>query len=397
MGTQSLEALLKAGEVEQARALAEETLRQNKEDRTALLALARLECLDGRLQEAEMLLRRATRDGREDADSLLVQAALAAQRDDVNAARAFYERIISETKPPRAEAFFGLGFLLASEEDWKGAREPLARAVELDPNVGQYRFHLARVLLVQEELQAALPHLEKALELDPTYPPTYLVWTEVMLELGEADKAEELLRKGLEVLPGDVLLRNALGNVLAARGDASGALALAQELVKEHPAEPGLLGNLARMLMATGNREEALALCRHMEEGGMVTAQSKSIEGMVLEGLEPPDVAGAVEAYEAAMKLDPEDWRAPNNLGNLLLSTDAGNPDENLAVAVDVLAEARRRAPSRPEPTLNLALAYARLGKKDEARAQASQALELMPESEADLRDQATRLLKALG
>ena len=42
MTTQTMQELLKAGEVDKARALAESTLRASKDDRTALLTLANL-------------------------------------------------------------------------------------------------------------------------------------------------------------------------------------------------------------------------------------------------------------------------------------------------------------------------------------------------------------------
>ena len=88
MTTQSMEALLKAGETDQARTLAESLLRKDPEDRRALLTLAKLATVEGEWKRAEELVRRATRGGKEnDADSMLVQAALAAQRSEVDLAR----------------------------------------------------------------------------------------------------------------------------------------------------------------------------------------------------------------------------------------------------------------------------------------------------------------------
>jgi tetratricopeptide (TPR) repeat protein len=396
--TQSMEELLKAGEVDQARALAEAALRKNKEDRTALLTLAKLATLDGEWEYAGELLERATQKGQhEDVDSRLVRAALAAQREDVDEARSLYEQIIHEAKPPRAEAFFGLGYLLASLEDYEGAREPLEKAVRLEPEVAPYRLHLARVLGVLEELQLALPHLEKALELNPLYPPVYVMWTGVLMELGEPQAAEELLRKGLEAMPNQPDLLNALGNVMAARGNAGGALAIAEDLVRQFPDDPAALGNLARVLMAVGRRDDALNLCRDMDEQGLATAQSKSIEGMVLECQDPPDVQGAMAAYAEAMDLDEEDWSSANNLGNLLMRREDGEPEKNLSQAIEVLEEARRRAPARPEPLLNLALAHARLGHKEQAKALAGDVMKIAPAEAKELREQAERLSKALG
>jgi tetratricopeptide (TPR) repeat protein len=396
MTTQSMEALLKAGELDQARALAETTLRKDKDDRSALLTLAKLATVEGEWQRAEELVKRATRGGKDnDADSLLVQAAVAAQREQVDLARSLYEQVIRTAKPPRAEAHFGLGYLLASLNDFAGARKALAKAVELDPEVAPYRFHLARMCFAQEDLKAALPHLEKALELNPLYPPVYVVWATVLQNLGELETAEALLRKGLELLPDHPELRNLLGNVLAARGDVPGAFGIAQDLAREYRDDPGAQGNYARLLMATGHRKEALALCRELSERGMATAQTKSIEAMVLECEEPPDFAGAAAAWREAMALDAEDWGSANNLGNLLMRREDGEPGKNVTEAIAALEEARRRAPSRVEPVLNLALAYARQGDKAKSKALASAVVQQTPDK--DLREQAERLIKSLG
>lgn len=395
MTTQSMDALLKAGELDKARALAEAALRKNPEDRPALLTLAKLASVEGDWTRAEELVTRATRGGKADADSLLVQAALAAQRGQVDPARSLYQQVISTAKPPRAEAYFGLGYLLASLDDYAGARQALEKAVELEPEVAPYRFHLARMCFAQEDLKAALPHLEKALELNPLYPPVYVVWATVLQHLGELEKAEKLLRQGLELLPEDAELLNVLGNVLAARGDVPGAFGIARALAQAFPDDGAAQGNYARLLMATGHRAEALALCRELSQRGQATAQTKSVEAMVLECQDEPDVDGAVAAYREAMALDAGDWGSANNLGNLLMRREGGNPKQNVAEAIEALEEARRRAPSRVEPLLNLALAQARQGNKAKSKELASAVVK--QSADKDLREQAERLLKSLG
>jgi Flp pilus assembly protein TadD len=397
MTTQSMQALLKAGEVDKARALAESALSKNKDDRGALLTLAKLASVDGDWPKAEELVNRATKGGVEDTDSRLVKAALASSRGDTEAARALYTQVIREAKPPRAEAHFGLGYLLAAQEDFAGARKAFEKAVELEPDMAAYRFHLARILLALEELKLALPHLERALELNPTHAPTYVIWSVVLQQLGEMETAENLLRQGLKVLPDHPELLNQLGAVLAARGNVAEAIGITKRLAVEFPDDASVQGNLARMMMATGRRKDALDLCRGLAARGLSTAQTKSIEAMVLESTEPPDIEGAITAWREAMDLDPEDWSSANNLGNLLMRIEEGDPDERLTAAAEILEEALRRAPSRVEPLLNLAVVTARRGDKVKAQALARDVLKKAPASETDIREQADRLIKTLG
>ncbi|WP_163993380.1 tetratricopeptide repeat protein [Pyxidicoccus caerfyrddinensis] len=394
----SMQALLKAGEVDKARARAESVLSTNKNHRDALLTLAKLASVDGDWARAEELLNRATKDGVEDTDSRLVRAALASEKGDLDGARALYTQVILEsTQNPRAEAHFGLGFLLAAEEDFPGARKSLQRAVELEPEVAAYRFHLARILFALEELKLALPQLEKALELNPLHPPTYVIWSVVLQQLGEMETAENLLRQGLKLIPDHPELLNQLGAVLAARGNVSESYSLAKRLAVQFPDDASMQGNLARMMMATGHRQEALDVCRSLAHRGLSTAQTKSIEAMVLESMEPPDIEGAVSAWREAMDLDPNDWACANNLGNLLMRWEEGNADERLTAAAEILEEALRRAPSRAEPLLNLALVTARRGDKAKAQALARDVLKKAPAGEKELREQAERLIKTLG
>ncbi|MFP2928801.1 tetratricopeptide repeat protein [Pyxidicoccus sp. 3LG] len=397
MTTQSMQALLKAGEVDKARALAESTLSKNKDDRGALLTLAKLASVDGDWARASELVQRATKGGVEDADSRLVKAALAAEKGDTDGARALYTQVIREAKPPRAEAHFGLGYLLAAQEDFAGARKALEKAVELEPDMAAYRFHLARVLFALEELKLALPQLEKALALNPLYPPVYVVWTVVLQKLGELETAENLLRQGLKLMPDHPELLNSLSSILSARGNVPEAFGIAKHLAREFPDDAEAQGNLARMMMATGHRQEALDVCRSLAQRGLSTAQTKSIEAMVLESMEPPDVEGAVTAWREAMDLDPDDWASANNLGNLLMRWEEGDPEERLTAAAEILEEARRRAPSRVEPLLNLAVVTAQRGDKAKAKALAKDVLKQAPAGEKDLREQAERLLSTLG
>ena len=71
---------------------------------------------------------------------------------------------------------------------------------------------------------------------------------------------------------------------------------------------------------------------------------------------------------------------------------DAG---EGVAGAIEALEEARRRAPGRVEPVLNLALAYARKGDKDKGKSLASEVL--ARSGDPSVREQAERLIQTLA
>lgn len=394
MTAQRFEALLKSGDLELGRAEAEAALQQNPKDRRALLALAKLAAFDGDENKAEAFLARAAGGTPNDeADAQLVRAALFMRRGDPKAAGAIYLKLAED--PPRAEALYGVGFLLAEAEENELARKALQKAVELEPGMGVYHFQLARVQFALGQLKDAFEHLQTSLKLNPGHIPSYVVMAIALQAGGELDAAEDILRQGLKAFPKDEYLLHTLSNVLAGKGDIEGAAAVAEKLTEQHPNNPNAVGNLARFRMAQGRFREALSLCQVLAERGMASVQSRSVEAMIYEAMKPPDPAGAMAAWRAAMELDPADWGPANNLGNLLLRTPE-LPD-SAKQAREVLEEAIRRGPDRAEPRINLAVAFMRLGDEAKAKQLAKELLGRGPALDASIREQAERLLKQLG
>jgi tetratricopeptide (TPR) repeat protein len=394
MSAQRFEALLKSGDLEQGRVEAEAALQRNPADRRALLALAKLAALAGDEAKAESLLARVTGGTPDDeADAQLVRAALLMQRGDPKAAGVIYLKLAED--PPRAEALYGVGFLLAEAEENELARKALQKAVELEPEVGIYHFQLARVQFALGQLQEAFGHLETSLKLNPGHIPSYAVMAIALQAGGELDAAEDILRQGLKPFPDDPTLLQTLSNVLAGRQDIEGGAAVAEKLAQLQPNHPSAVGNLARFRMAQGRFREALSLCQALAERGQATVESRSVEAMIYEGMVPPDPEGAMEAWRAAMELGPDDWAAPNNLGNLLMRNEQ-LPDA-VNQAREALEEAHRRDPDRPEPQLNLALLLAKHGDKPKAKELAQGLLGRGPALEASLRQQAEQLIQQLG
>jgi tetratricopeptide (TPR) repeat protein len=395
MSKPHFEALLKSGDLEQARAEAEAALGRNPADRRAMLTLAKLATFAGEEERAESLLARAAGGTADDeADALLVRAALHMQRGDPEAAGKVYLQII-QGEPLRAEAFYGLGFLLAEGEEYGGARDALEQAIKLDPDVGVYHFQLARVLFAQQQLQKAFEHLEKSLRLNPGHIPSYVLFAVAFQAGGELAAAEDILRQGLKAFPDEPHMLDALSNVLAGKGDIEGAAQAAEALARVQPNHPDAVSNLARFRMAQGKPAEALALCQALAERGQATAQSRSVEAMIYEATEPPDVEGAIAAWSAAMELDPEDWAPANNLGNLLMRTSAV-PDSDKQ-AKEVLEEALRRDPDQAAPRLNLAVVCLKLGDKARSKELVQELLKRGPSLEPSIREEAERLKKQLN
>jgi Flp pilus assembly protein TadD len=118
----------------------------------------------------------------------------------------------------------------------------------------------------------------------------------------------------------------------------------------------------------------------------------KLLEAKACESQLRPDEDGAIRAYEEAMGMEPTAWEACNDLGLLLLR----RGQRHAALAIDVLQEARRRAPTRPEPVFNLAVACSKGGRSTESAELARQLVSTLP-PEHPFHGHARALLQKLG
>lgn len=389
------ETFLEAGQTAKAKAAAEQALAKNPQDRSALVVLGKLLLLEGQLDKAEQHIARADKLG-VTAETLLLRANLASQRGQLEPAVGYFRQVLSR-EPQRGEACFGLGLALFKQGKTDEALAALAKAVQLQPKNAVFVYRYGQVLHEAGKTDLGIQTMAQAITLQPKFLAPYLSLIEVLVEEGRALQARKLVQEGLREIPNHPRLLSALTAISLGMGDVKTSYQAASTLATQRPKDPQAQANLALLMVVRGMHKEALHVCRTMESLGLATADLKMIEATSHEAAEPPAYEKAIAAYEEAMGLDPSGWKAPNNLGQLLMRMPATPPEKLMPRAVTVLEEAVRRQPAQPAPHLNLALAYTRTGDKAKAQAQAKAVLAAdLPEGD-DLREQAERLLNALG
>ncbi|WP_244219817.1 tetratricopeptide repeat protein [Corallococcus interemptor] len=389
------ETLFKAGDLEGARREALLARERSALDWRALLTLARLALVDGEDALAGSLLLGVSRAGADtQPETRLVAAALHTRRGEWPQALALYQTLLAEPEPP-TEAYFGLGYVRMEQGDATAAQPALSKAVALEPRVALHHFQLARALFLLDRMEEAFAHLERSLHLDPWHAPSYLVFARALEAGGELEAAEDLLRQGQKAVPDDVGLLKALSDVRLARGNVRGAVSAAEARVRVEPEGVAALGHLARLRVTERRFVEALELCLQLEARGLSTGLSRSVEALVFEAVDPPDVQRALAAWREAVRLSPDDWMPAWRLGLLLLRQGEAGPPEAVAPARAPLEEAHRRAPHRPEPVLALARMEALLGERDAAKERLTVLLR-KPSLEPEWRERAQALLSEL-
>ena len=377
---QTLSELLDTGRYKEASEQAQQRLAHNPGDGEALLILARVSLQAGQPDQAERLLGRASPHAPAD-EVVMVRAAIACQRLNWAAARDLYGSLVRQPRHPPA-AWYGLGVARLSLGDFQGAYEAQLQALTLAPQQPSVHFELGRLLAVQGQRGSAARAFVRTLRLDPRDVRAYGALAQVALGRGKVRLARRVLEAGLRQVPGAVELQTLLKGLPVPAAPSPGP---------SQAEGPAAVYTQARELLDRKRNREALKLLRQASERGVRTVPLKLMEAEACAGLLPTDVPGAIQAYEDAMALDPQGWVVCSNFG--LFLQEQGY--RYVPRALEVLREAHRRAPTRPEPALNLALAYYKSDQRAESLTLAEQLEAALP-LEHPLYPQARLLVETL-
>ena len=185
------------------------------------------------------------------------------------------------------------------------------RAREKDP---KYQYNLGLFYLNQSDIDNAVKYLVKSLTLDTRY---YLAWNALGLAhsmRGRLDESAKAYQKCLEINPRFTEAHNNLGTVYQGMNQLDKAeeefrKALA-DLTYQNRELPYC--NLARLYVLQGRLDEALDNADKAIQIKPRLAMAHNIRGQVLE--KKNDLDGAVSAYEAAVKIVPDDVLFSYNL-----------------------------------------------------------------------------------
>lgn len=120
----------------------------------------------------------------------------------------------ADVDPTNDRAFFYQGLLYEQKLDkFKQAEENYRRALELNPESGEYHYHLGATLAKQQRWKEAVASLEKSLQLDPTRAEAQLRLGMALEQLEQFDRAQEVYGQAIRTDPRLPEAYNALGNL----------------------------------------------------------------------------------------------------------------------------------------------------------------------------------------
>lgn len=301
--------------------------------------------------------------------------------------------------PDDVEALQAYGAAQLANGDPVGARTTLTNAARRAAFDTPRLVEVARQQVGAQDLKGAAYTLEKALNGSPNDPAAVAMVSSVDLAQGNVAQAEQRARQVIDANPKSALGYNLLAEVALRRGQGGAAL---DALRKAHDIEKSstTLVRLMRAQAAQGGQKAAINAAETWLKKNPSDALVRSATAELL--VRSRDFADARKQYEAILKSAPGDAGALNDLANVLIelqdpgAVDAAeralktNPRNPVLLdtagwashragkgerALQLLRDARLRAPDNPDIRYHLAAVLARAGRKAEAREELNAAL----------------------
>jgi len=288
------------GEWEQARQQFAEAVRLRPDYLPARLALAQLQVTraqyDLALKSVDDILQIDKRNG----PARMIQAAALMGQSKYADARRLLEAI-QQANPNAPDVDFSLGILAVKENNLKEAEAVFRKAYAANPKDTRSLVGLVDTLAIGSHYDQAIQFLQSELAKNPTRVDLQMPLGNVALRAGKYDLAISQFQAVLNEMDkdskarGDVYFR--MGIALRQKGDINGSIQFLYKAREAMPANSTVGVELALALAAAGRKQDAK------------------------------------DAYEQAIKLNPQDGVALNNLAFLIAESGSGDLDQALTYA----------------------------------------------------------------
>jgi tetratricopeptide (TPR) repeat protein len=319
----------------------------------ALLGLARVALIGRRLDEAMEWLEHALSIQPACAEAVALKGLYWMLQQQFQKATELLEQART-MDPGLAMVYFNLGKCHCEVRAFDAAEASLRKAIELSPRHFDAYGQLGHVEIETGRLKDAANSMLRATEINPRYLHGYLVLGSLCERAGKPESAIRVFRAAIRRNPDGFPLRERLCALYASAADFTSAFQQALEITKRRKLYTDYLrlGSYAVALhnFATAQKafETSIQLNPASWEGHYNLAEIYMSARLMDQ---------AREQYQAALDKNRGAWEPFNGMGLFVLIV-----DQDCVRAIGLLQQANELAPSRPEPLLNLALAYAKKG-----------------------------------
>lgn len=380
------------GDFEQARGHYRSVLKSLKNELLAFQALYELELRAKRPDEATKVLRQTLEKFPAEAmpAMLLARSLLSAN----NPLQALEVTQAASAANPNHIGLLEVRILASlAAGDSGNALSNTQRLTQAQPKSPDAHYYQARAYALSGNAQAARTALQTSLKYDPAY----AIAKAALARLDVAEgKHEEALQLARELQKADAKSPNGFlieAETYAKQKDYRGAIMALDEAKKKFPASEEVMALITRMRLASGDKEGAILSAVKWQQANpnQPSASRFLAETYLALGRRKE----AVDSYEMAVKLDPNDAGVLNNLALLLVETSPsralqlaekstrlkpGSPayadtygwllvgQGQTARGVELLQKAFALAPTSPDIHYHYAAALVKAGEKEKAR-----------------------------
>jgi tetratricopeptide (TPR) repeat protein len=227
-------------------------------------------------------------------------------RSDFAGAMPFLQLAVAEN-PEDAEMNYQLGKAALESGDMATAETGLKKAKELDPTKPGVSFHMARMFDKKHRKAQAVAALEQELDLSPESEPVLENLGRLQAEIGQKDKAIITFEELIDINPEYFDAYIALANIHKDAGDKTKEEDVYKRMGDRDPTGQSFY-NLGTIAFNRDDREKAQFYYARVLEKDPKHALAHYQLGNTLLGI--GDMAGAVEHFEAFIKLKPRDAKA---------------------------------------------------------------------------------------
>lgn len=455
IGTEYAQVLLLEGKFDQARAVLKDVSKTSGNKPQVERLNADLLLHDGKANDAFTLLQKAVAGAPDDVRLRLMLAQVAANLGKTGVAETNLHEA-ARLDPRSLDAARGLAALAFAHADMGQLNQLATQTIASHPDAPEGYLWRGASEAKEHQLEQANGDFETALKKDPNNLTAMLDLGELRLAQKRTADARTLLEQVLARDPNQLTALNLLVSADLQEKQPDKALALIQTQIAKSPNNPTLYTDMGALQMqlknfpaAQENAQKALALDKSYQPAIQVYAQAQLAQGntdgaintwqkwsdahpddaraaMLLGTLEETkgDLNKAIEYDKKALKLDPSQAVAANNLAYLMIETN-GNSDVALgyaqtarrllpnspdtadtlawvyyhkgtySLAKDLLEDATKAEPANASIHYHLGMTYIKLGNKADAATQLKKAAALTPDTQTG--KDATAALSQLG
>jgi tetratricopeptide (TPR) repeat protein len=379
------------GEMEQARQQFNEAVRLRPDYLPARLALAQLQVMQSEFEPALKSVADILQIDKRNVPARMIEAAALMGEKKFADAKQVLETV-RQTNPNSPDVDYSMGMVAVREGNLKGAEDIFRKAYAANPKDPRGLVGLMDTLAAEGRFDQAIQFLQGELVKYPGRTELEMALGNVAVRAGNLDLAVTQFQAVLNGLDkdskarGDVYYR--LGLTLRRKGDVNGSIPVLQKASEALPGNPMVISELALAMQAAGRRKEAQ------------------------------------EGYEQAIRMDPQNGVALNNLAFLIAEGGSGDLDQALTYAqrakqvlpnlsevsdtlgwiylkknmsdnaMDIFQVLVNQKPANSTYRFHLGMAYAQKGDKPKALRELMRALQSSPakDEEGKIRDLINKL-----